>query len=61
MVANRPKVLISGTENQTNTIAGIDQITINLLHYFVSLVTSYCHIYCSVFKVSKLGQTIIAS
>jgi len=25
----------SGTENQKNTIAGIDQIEVNLLHYFV--------------------------
>jgi len=56
-----PKVLISGTENQTNTITDIDQIALNLLHYYVSLVTCYCQFYCSVFEVSELGHTIITS
>jgi len=42
MMANKPKVLISGTENRTNTITGIDQIALNPLVYFVSLVTCYC-------------------
>jgi len=61
MVATMPKVLKSGTENQTNTITYIDQIALNLIHYFVSLVTCYCQLYCLVFDVSKLGHTIIAS
>jgi len=55
------KVVASGTENQKNYITGIDQIELNLLHYFFSLVICYCQFYCLVFKVSKLGRTIIAS
>jgi len=55
------KVLKSGTENQLNTITGIDQIALNNLHYFVSLITCYYQYYCSVFEVSKCGRTIIAS
>jgi len=35
------KVLISGTGNKKNTITGIDQIVLNLRHYFVLLVTAY--------------------
>jgi len=42
------KVLKSGTEKQKNTITGIDQIELTLLHYFVSLLTYYCQFYCSV-------------
>jgi len=29
-------LLISGTENETNTITGIDRIALNLLYYLVS-------------------------
>jgi len=50
------KVVISGTENQKNTITGIDQIELNLLHDFVSLVKCYCKFYYSVFEISKLGH-----
>jgi hypothetical protein len=61
MAATKPEVLISSKENQTNTLTGIDQIALILLHYFVLLDTRYCHFYCSVFDISKLGRTLIAS
>jgi len=58
MMAFKPKVLIYGIESQTNTITGIYQIALYLLHYFVPLVTCYCQFYCLVFEVVYIRPCI---